>query len=338
MCDGDRPRRWLKRPEGSNWGDFGEDDQVGRMNLITPEKRLAAVAEVREGLAFSLGLPLDHPRKLTFAGRYPPVLAPTIAGDGRPMYGWSPAGGPTDVVNDDEVRLGLQYSTQWDGLSHYGTCFDADGDGHAEHVFYNGYRMDRDFIMPDGDTAPAALALGIEKLAETCVQGRGVLVDVRQAGEGELGLVGYDALMRAMEAQGAEPGEGDFLCIYTGYGDLLLQGGAEVCDEALAACPGINGRDEALHDWITRSGVAAICADNPAVEKMAGVVRCEGQPMMALHLHCLVKLGVHLGEFWYFGGIAPELAKRGRTRFLLTAPPLNLPGAVGSPVTPVGTL
>ena len=66
-------RRWLKRPEGSNWGDFGEDDQIGRMNLVTAARRLAAVRSVEEGLAFPLGLPLDHPKKQVFAGRNPPV-------------------------------------------------------------------------------------------------------------------------------------------------------------------------------------------------------------------------------------------------------------------------
>lgn len=28
-------KRWTKRPDGSNWGDLGEDDQIGRLNLIT---------------------------------------------------------------------------------------------------------------------------------------------------------------------------------------------------------------------------------------------------------------------------------------------------------------
>jgi hypothetical protein len=54
--------RWLKKPGGSNWGDFGENDQIGRMNLVTPERRRRAIAEAKEGLVFLLGLPLDYPR------------------------------------------------------------------------------------------------------------------------------------------------------------------------------------------------------------------------------------------------------------------------------------
>ena len=331
-------KRWLKRPEGSNWGDFGADDQIGRMNLVTPARRLNAVKEVHEGLTVPLGLPLDYPRQQVFPGRNPPVLSPTHGADGRVMYGWMPEGGAIDVVNDDQVLLGLQFSTQWDGLSHYGTCFDADGDGVAEQVFYNGFRMDTHFTMPDATTAPAALALGIEQLAQTCVQGRGVLVDLRAAGVGPLAAVGYDALMRALESQGAEPEEGDFLCIYTGYADLILRDGAAVDQAMLAAAPGLDGFDQALLDWIYRSGIVAICADNSMVEKIAGRDRCAGTAMMPLHRHCLVHLGIHLGEFWYFAGLARALAARGRSRVLLTAPPLMLPGAVGSPVTPVGTI
>ena len=54
-------KRWRRRPEGSNWGDFGDDDQRGRLNLLTPEKVRQGVAEAREGIVFCLSLPLDVP-------------------------------------------------------------------------------------------------------------------------------------------------------------------------------------------------------------------------------------------------------------------------------------
>jgi hypothetical protein len=47
---------------------------------------------------------------------------------------------------------------------------------------------------------------------------------------------------------------------------------------------------------------------------------------------------VNLGEIWYLSELAQWLRRNGRSRFLLTAPPLRLPGAVGSPLTPVGTV
>ncbi len=330
--------RWRRSPEGAQWGRFGEHDQVGRMNLITPARRLEALAEAIEGRTFLLGLPLNYPLAPILPGRIGPVLSPTSSPDGKPMYDWTPPGGATDVVNDDRVALDLQYSTQWDGLSHYGASFDADGDGVAEHVFYNGYRADSDFVQPSSGVAPRALALGIDNLARTGVQGRGVLVDVRRCGSGPHARVSHADLMAAIEAQGARVQEGDLLCLYTGYADLLLRDGVSVDPAALAACPGLDGSDAALLAWIDQSGLAAICADNPMIEKMEGMVHCAGTALLPLHEHCLVKLGIHLGEFWWFGELADWLAAHRRAHFLLTAPPLCLPGAVGSPATPVATV
>jgi hypothetical protein len=57
-----------------------------------------------------------------------------------------------------------------------------------------------------------------------------------------------------------------------------------------------------------------------------------------LHELCIFKLGVHLGELWHLTPLADWLRQHQRSRFLLTAPPLALPGAIGSPVTPVATV
>ena len=73
----------------------------------------------------------------------------------------------------------------------------------------------------------------------------------------------------------------------------------------------------------------------PATSAAAGAER---HALLPLHELCLFKLGIHLAELWYFGELAPWLAAHQRNRFLLTAPPLDLPGAVGSPVTPLATV
>ena len=74
-------QRWKNRPEGSNWGDFGADDQLGRLNLLTSEKVLKGIAEVREGKTFCLSLPLDMPGGNAMnAYRFPPKLKPSISG------------------------------------------------------------------------------------------------------------------------------------------------------------------------------------------------------------------------------------------------------------------
>ena len=127
--------RWRQRPEGSTWGDFGPDDQIGRLNLLTPERRRAAAAEVREGRAFCLSLPLDYPggNKMS-SRRHPPRLTPTDF-KGQPFMNQSLRATDarnTDVICDDQVTLCLQYSTQWDSFAHVGSWFDADGDGEPE--------------------------------------------------------------------------------------------------------------------------------------------------------------------------------------------------------------
>ena len=254
-----------------------------------------------------------------------------------------PAADPhfTDLICDEEVSLFPQYSTQWDGLSHAGQYFDADGDGTAEPVYYNGYRAGEHILGPEHPQGPCSQALGIETMAETGVQGRGVMVDLKRAFGMERRVVRYDDLMHALEAQSIEIARGDLLCLYTGFADLLLEMGKEPnADRLKRACAVLDGHDERLLRWISDSELAAIAADNFAVEQYpyAHPPEAERYPALPLHAHCLFKLGIHLGELWYLKELNEWLQAHQRTRFLLTAPPLRLPGAAGSPVTPVATV
>jgi Predicted metal-dependent hydrolase len=333
-----------RRPEGSNWWDFGPDDQVGRMNLITPEIRRRAAEEIQTGEVFCLSLPLDYPGGSSlFPLRKPPRFLHERRGDGhnfnfRLNYYCSCY---NDVVSDDAVLLYMQYSTQWDALGHVGQMFDVDGDGREEKVYYNGYLGGSNIIGPDdARDGFGAKALGIENLAVTGVQGRGVLVDLEKRYKRERKLVGYDDLMSALDDQKAEVRVGDLLCIYTGFADLILSMNKQPDGEVLAnSCAALDGRDEKLLQWITDSGIVALCADNFAVEAYpARDGSGDSYPGLPLHNHCLFKLGIHLGDLWYFGELAKWLRDHNRSSFFLTAPPLRLPGAVGSPATPVATV
>lgn len=328
--------RWTHRPEGSTWGDFGPDDQLGRLNLITPEKVREGVAEVREGRTFCLSLPLDFPGGNGLnARRHPPILRPT-EGNGIAFFNREIAG-HTDVICDDLAILHLQYSTQWDGLSHVGGMFDVDGSGTPRAVYYNGFRAGED--LQADETGSQALRLGIENMAAHGVQGRAVLIDLRHHFGDAFRHVSYDDLMRVMDADGVEVTKGDMVCLHTGFADVVLGMNRQPDKDRLHnSCCVLDGRDGALLNWITDSGLSALIADNYAVEAYPakpGEACCS---ILPLHEHCLFKLGVHLGELWHLTPLAAHLRAQGRSRFLLTAPPLRLPGAVGSPLTPIATV
>lgn len=345
-------KRWKHKPPGSSWGEFGPDDQRGRMNYVTREKVLQGVAEVKEGRTFCLSLPLDYPGgSVLNPRRGPPRLAPTLRGD---QANFCLALGDehpllTDVVCDDMVLLALQYSTQWDSLAHIGGRFDADGDGVAERVFYNGFRAGEDVTAaPERPGAEPwarfegsrAGALGIQNLAEHGAQGRGVLIDLHAHFGRERRAIGYDELMRVMERDGVVVEKGDLVCFYTGFCDVILEMDRRPDPAVLHnVCTGLDGRDDRLLAWISESGLAALIADNYAVEIIpAGPDKPTPHALLPLHEHCLFKHGIHLGELWHLSELARWLREHGRSRFLLTAPPLRLPGAVGSPAAAVATV
>jgi hypothetical protein len=346
--------RWKRRPHGSTWGDFGPDDERGRLNLITPEKVRQGVAEVREGLTFCLSLPLEYPGgNVLNPRRHPPVVRPTLRG-ARPNFNFpacEEVPDATDVICDDLVVMHLQYSTQLDSLAHVGQLFDVNGDGRPEAVYYNGFRAGEDVVGPvDGAeagvpqglgarTSSQARRLGVHRMAEACMQGRGVMIDLNAHLGRERVVVGYDRLMRVIEADKVAVEEGDMVCLHTGFGALLLEEGGTP-DPAVVdnACAVLDGRDQKLLRWITDTGLACLIADNYAVEAHPALPGEGCCAMLPLHEHCLFKLGVNLGELWHLTPLAQWLRVNGRYRFLLTAPPLRLTGAVGSPATPVATV
>jgi kynurenine formamidase len=346
-------KRWKERPEGSTWGDFGEDDQLGRVNLLTPQKVLEGVREVQDGRTFCLSLPLDYPGGAVLnPRRHPPKISATLQ-DGCPCINFPLSrldSRNTDLLSDDQVTLALQYSTQWDSFAHVGAFFDVNGDGRPERVYYQGFRAGSDVVGPyrynaEGDgqvpeeAAQGAHALSIANFARAGMQGRAVLVDLKK----HFGLarrhVSYADLMSVIDQDRIEVRPGDMVVFRTGFTEVLVQMNRKPDIDVLNRTAAVlDGRDEQLLQWITDSQVAALIADNYAVEGLPAREADGPRPALPLHQHCLFKLGVPLAELWWLKDLADYLAENRRHAFLLTAPPLYLPGAVGSPVTPIATV
>ncbi len=338
-------------------GRLGDDDELGRVNLITEEKVLDGVREVQAGVSFCLSLPLDYPGGTALnQRRHPPVVAPTEDMQGTPatfynvrmseMPDW---GDPkyVDVWADDVVTLSLQYSSQWDSLAHVGAEFDADGDGVDEAVYYNGYRAGVDLVGPKDDArgdggAHRAFAhhLGLEHMAYHGVQGRGVLVDLAHHLGDKWQGVDRRTLEEIMAADGVVVEPGDMLLLHTGFATKVLEWERSPDPIKIhTMCAYLDARDPSLLEWIAESQIAALVADNYAVEGLLGKDRDPSRhSFLPIHHLCLFKLGIPLGEMWYLHQLADWLRHHDRSRFLLTAPPLRMPGIVGSPVTPVATV
>jgi hypothetical protein len=92
-------------PEGNAWGRFGERDQMGMLNLLTPETVKEAAKEIKEGVRVSLDWHLSKPAHPFF---------------GRQVFFHHIHHKAPRVVNDDMIVFNTQCSTQWDGFRHYG--------------------------------------------------------------------------------------------------------------------------------------------------------------------------------------------------------------------------
>ena len=349
-------KRWKQRPENSTWGDYGPDDQLGRMNELTPAKVKQGTAEVKEGKTFCLSMPLDYPGgNVLNPRRHPPQIRPSVRVD-KPNWlyrtEWQQPG-MIDVVNDDLVIMHLQYSTQWDTLAHVGALFDANGTGKAEPTFYNGYRGGIDLVGPsdvkqaggipgtfvEAKGTSSANALGVENMAVKCLQGRGVMIDLFAHFGRRRHAVGYDDLMRVMAADGIKVEAGDFVLLRTGFDEVILEGKKKPDQHTLeTSCTGLDGGDRRLQQWITESKLVALISDNYAVELMPTTFAPGDCVMLPLHHHCLFKTGVNLGEIWWLSELADWLQEQQPQPLPADGAAAAAPGAVGSPATPVATV
>jgi kynurenine formamidase len=295
-------------PAGAAWGVFGDDDEVGTINLMTPERVVAAVSSIRSGKVFALNLPINIPD--------PPIFT-----RGRHTHTVKIFPGAEFVLDDYLDNFYPQASSQWDALAHV---------KHPVHGAYNG--------IPDNQiTGRGGMRLGIDNLARRGIAGRGVLADIaryydrigKRINFTKAESIPLEDLQATLKESGVTLRAGDVLLIRIGWTKFYLSASEEIKAELAreTVVPGIEGSERTAR-WLWDNHLAAVASDSPALEALP---KAAGNEMEFLHFHMLAFFGMPIGEMWNLESLAEDCAADGRYDFFLTSAPLNVPGGVGSP-------
>jgi kynurenine formamidase len=294
--------------ELSNWGRWGDDDEIGTLNFVTPEKVVAAAGLARTGKIFDLGIPYDKNGPFLPGGfRINPVHVMTF----MPSDTASSADGM--ISADDMVIMGLQAATQWDSLAHVG----------YGGLFYNN--------VPQAavNNFTGASRNSFAKSASRLVS-RGVLLDIpRLKGvdrlEASYEVTGAD-LLAAEERQGVRAGSGDFLLLRTGWHQWFAEGNRE---KYMSDCPGPGlGMCRYLRD----REVAALAVDQWSGEAWPSTVPGASIPF---HQVAIRDIGLMLGEMFDFEELAADCEQDRVYEFLFCGTGIKVTGGCGSPLTPL---
>ena len=293
----------------SAWHLFGPQDNVGLINLQTPERVAAAAKEIRHGRMFNLNAPVGY-------------FSPPLYGRNAASHRLIPEAGDTGF--DDELdSFNPQAGSQWDSLAHVPAW---------PGNFYNGVTVPQ--IRGEHRNT-------IGHWAAHGIAGRGVMLDAERfttAPPGE--AVGFTVadLEECRRAAGAEIGPGDILVLYTGFGRWYAgqpeSARAAMADDRVLTASGVE-HTEAMAEYLWDSHISAIVSDGPSVEMWPPDGRRDAQPFGFLH-HTLIGLfGMALGELWWLADLADDCRADSRYTMFLASAPLNVPGGVSSPANAV---
>lgn len=294
-------------PPESAWGVFGPQDELGCLNLLSPEGVVEAARLVRSGKIFRLDA------KIGFA-------EPPLFQRAQVIHRHVRLGGH---VQDDLIdNYNTQEGSQWDGFAHM--------DHQVHGKFYGGVGPEQIGCAPGG-------RLSIHHWADKFV-GRGLLVDLfgyRQRHGIAVDPLGDDCYSLAeLEAAIAEQGSrilpGTILLLRTGwmesYAACTPKQRREIAEQPMPTVIGIEPTRE-MAAWLWDNRVAAIGADNTSVEPLP----MRGGGGESLHEKTLAPLGLPLGELLVLAPLAADCADDGRYDFMMVSAPMPLEGGVASP-------
>ncbi|TQS47046.1 cyclase family protein [Cryptosporangium phraense] len=305
----------LLRGTPSNWGRWGDDDEVGALNFLTPAEVIRGAAEIRSGTVFTLQRLIGDPKgDPVWPGRKPAVKT-MILDESSWDTNKAPAFPGGLHYADDKIDAFLQGSTQYDALGH--VWYDGQ--------IWNGY----DARSTVGGLDKAS----VQPIAERGVVGRGVLLDLaRFRGKDNLDKAEtftHEDLEACAHKQGHTIEPHDILVVRTNFLKLFFEQGPAFYDGFCE--PGLTYSPE-LVEWFQQKEIPNLVTDTIANE-----VTIDPVSGTALPLHCSLmrNLGVTLTEICDLEALAASCAEDRQYTFLYVAAPLKVAKASGSPVNPV---
>lgn len=285
----------------SNWGRWGRDDELGALNLITPEKRRQAAALVKEGVTVSLA----HEAVKT-------EMASSSA-FGHKMTSIPDAKEITSASDEFRVAYHGFTQTHMDGL-----C----------HLFYKG-QMYNGFSQKEV-TEKGAAKLSVHNFKQG-VFTRGILMDMPKL-LGVRFLAGNQAIyphhLEAWEkAAGVKVESGDAVLIRTGRWERgKVEGEWDIMKNSA-------GLHASCLPWLKQRDVAVVGSDLALDVLPSGIEGFE----LPVHWVVVVAMGMPILDNCDFEALSAAAESRKRWSFLLTAAPLVVPGGTGSPINPLAT-
>ena len=288
---------WMS--ELSNWGRWGDADELGTLNLVTPEKRRGALALATAGVSVSL----SH----TY------LTEPDVEVTSPVGYEMLGPDSPGPFRSD-------RYTFAYHGYAHS----HMDSLCHMMHdgSLYNG------FIRVDEVTVDGCGKLAISNYKQGIVS-RGILMDIPRLKGVDYLAPGTPIRVADLEAWEREARlrveSGDILFVRTGrWARRAEHGPWEMNIEAA-------GLHASVAPWLRERGVAMLGADGTNDVLPSGVDGVT-QP---IHQLTIVAMGMPLFDNLDLEAVAAEAARQGRWEFLLVAAPLAVDGGTGSPLNPL---
>ncbi|MBS2035109.1 cyclase family protein [bacterium] len=281
----------------SNWGRWGNEDQLGTLNYLTDASRLRAAGLIRTGRTVSLARPLSMLPANLRKGSYH-LLSYT-----------DPAPGESGCLDNIAMVFHGFKVTHIDALCHFFTPLGSQG-------MYNGFSLNH--ITPTGATR-----LGVETMGERGIVGRGVLLDVAalRGRPLEPGSAIYPSDLEAAEKlAGVRVGEGDILFIRNGAGDA----------NQLTRASGLH---PSCLPWLHQRRVAVLGgdSDNDVHPPLPGLKRW-AEP---IHMIALPYMGLPLLDQAELEALSLTCKEYGRWEFFVSLAPWRFIGTTASPVNPL---